>query len=554
MNELPTSSGLDDLVQAYPSATLRDAALDRIKQHEDDSDVKSKDAARMRALVDHSSYGAIYSQFVLDPSVREQLMHNQQFITDAVGYGINVSAWCNAQDSDPLRLELGQKGVIVEQKLLDQLDKSFTLLDEVTGQFRSEEFYQSLENYASEDDSEVSLGFSGGSEKRDYYFMSYLDEVVPQADDTLKEKITQELILQGVLSETGAYLPEDKLPEAARYIGETLEAHIAQPIDTLVSEGLLRELYSSWRETGNVVIPGQFGEQKTGHDFMSALISLVNDAPDLIERYDVGLFVNHDYYLQEFLTLGSHLIDLQENDITAPIFTEIGKSSRLKNVAEVEYFCRVEALLPTDVSAGNDGGCCIAVNPSSSGQTEEQGNAPLMGGDFFPFYQLDLATVIVGVYQRAVKSRAQKPLQRQAKRVGMALVHASIDLDGVPVQAINSLELSQQMNPLSREGLQSLTGYVIRCIDAVGTQAGFQGLAMGTHNYNTARNFIPGGVEMIQPDYKKEELLKLPDHVPDGKQVWYSEIYEPTGTSNQEWAWLRKPGSDLVLEGVEFKK
>ncbi|MFH1401036.1 MAG: hypothetical protein ABIH41_05960, partial [Nanoarchaeota archaeon] len=184
------------------------------------------------------------------------------------------------------------------------------------------------------------------------------------------------------------------------------------------------------------------------------------------------------------------------------------------------YTLRVEPKEPWNVTFGNDGGACIAVQAYHDGVTA----GPAAGS--VPYYLLDDATVIVGIYQH-VRERA--PV-----RVGFLVGFATTDQDGRPSMLYNSMELSENANPLSGEGLTRLTTHARDYLKAYAQAAGFRRVAMGTHNYNTATNHLPPEA-LVTPDYAREELEKLPDIIETG---FFSEVLDKGRSIKGDWAWL----------------
>ena len=78
--------------------------------------------------------------------------------------------------------------------------------------------------------------------------------------------------------------------------------------------------------------------------------------------------------------------------------------------------------------------------------------------------------------------------------------------------------------------------HTVEYLHKFGEAANFKRIAMGQHNYNTAKNYLPDEM-FIKPDYKKEELMKLPD-LPE--MLFYSEVLTSKGFSEvNSWSWLK---------------
>jgi hypothetical protein len=207
---------------------------------------------------------------------------------------------------------------------------------------------------------------------------------------------------------------------------------------------------------------------------------------------DEGNFPDINYDMRGILNLEHHIREYHH------VF-----SSKLKNVGSVKYSVQVERLHPEDVVFGNDGGCCLAIddNPES--------------GYYIPFYMLDKATMVFGIYQQAG--------DKKPKRVGMVLAFATVDVNNDPVLLCNSCELSGASNPLDTRGLNKLVNYINKYLHKFSNAAGFKRIAMGNHNFNTAKNFMEANL-LQEPDYAKEELMKLPDL--EDTPEFYSEVLD----------------------------
>ncbi|MBT3407216.1 hypothetical protein HN415_00885, partial [Candidatus Woesearchaeota archaeon] len=189
-------------------------------------------------------------------------------------------------------------------------------------------------------------------------------------------------------------------------------------------------------------------------------------------------------------------------------------SSKIKNKKIIEYFFKIESLEPTDITFGNDGGCCIAAKSDKS-------------ESHIPYYQLDYGTQIIGIYSKTKNSKA--------RRVGMALCFTTIDTENNPTLLINSLELSQKMNPLNDIQLNNLMNYFTEYIQNYTKAYGIKKIALGNHNYNTAKKFLNQN-QLIKPN-STDELMKLPDY-PEPR--FYSEVLNKNGYSSKgNWSYLK---------------
>ncbi|MBW2997119.1 hypothetical protein KY349_02125, partial [Candidatus Woesearchaeota archaeon] len=68
-----------------------------------------------------------------------------------------------------------------------------------------------------------------------------------------------------------------------------------------------------------------------------------------------------------------------------------------------------------------------------------------------------------------------------------------------------------------------LVNYINKYLHKFSNAAGFKRIAMGNHNFNTAKNFMEANL-LQEPDYAKEELMKLPDL--EDTPEFYSEVLD----------------------------
>lgn len=198
-------------------------------------------------------------------------------------------------------------------------------------------------------------------------------------------------------------------------------------------------------------------------------------------------------------------------------------SERVRHATTALYFCRVEHLPPEDVHFGNDAGCCIAIYPGD-----------LNKGTDVPFYQLDLATPIIGIYQQLPEKRP--------RRVGIILSFATMNRAAQAVLLQNSTELSQADNPLDKKELDRLVFHTTDYFAAFARTVGFRHSAIGIGDFNTGKNYLDSSY-ISEPDYTKDELVKLPDL--NGEEdielpEFYSQVFTKAGFSKKgHWAYLR---------------
>jgi len=192
-------------------------------------------------------------------------------------------------------------------------------------------------------------------------------------------------------------------------------------------------------------------------------------------------------------------------------------SSKYKNTSELRYFVKKEKLDPLNITWANDGGCCISV-----GDDEKN----LGGGKWMPVYLLDKGVSVFGVYSQKNKA--------DPKRVGMVLGFTTIDLDNNPVLLCNSYEFSEAYNPLGESGFNKVTSHLTDYLQEFARRAGFKRVAIGNHEHNTGINYMDKS-RLVTPNYKEDELLKLPDkNIPQG----FSEVLEDNRSMAGQWAYV----------------
>lgn len=478
---------IEDLIQQKTPEyllTLANAVIDRSL---DNGDLKQATADRMRTVLSHSTYGTAYARYVIDPRSKNDGEHNKLVSKMAEEHDINLDKWHSGLEDSGLHIKFKEdkSQSIYSHKVIDLL----RYYSREIGAYEQKLSYEDLEQEILE---EISTG-PKESMFHDFTGDSFL-MVAPDDDDVMADKMYSLEVQSGVFANN---IDKLKLTIHEELISGTYN------LEELIANGKLKEA-------------------------LAQVAYGVQDVQTNTKSWPVSL---QDSFLTVYEGINEHAQMLIKDFDATNFHTAI--SSNAKRISEAEYFCKVEPLPPEDVSFGNDGGCCIAV-----GRESIETN-----GDYVPFYQLDLATSIIGVYQRPIMSMSGNKMNAKPKRIGMVLTHAG-SLNGVPIQMVNSLELSSTMNPLTSDQLTKLTTHVLNYVDKVGIDSGFKGLAMGNHDYNTAINHIPQNMKSRRLD----TICKMPKVQPDGSQFWYSEVFDDCNTSNQDWGWIRKIGEKSILK------
>jgi hypothetical protein len=186
-------------------------------------------------------------------------------------------------------------------------------------------------------------------------------------------------------------------------------------------------------------------------------------------------------------------------------------SSKVKSVQQARYFIQKETLNPPDVTFGNNAGCCLGVY-----DVDDLGNA-----DALPVYQLHKAISIFGIYQQIG--------DRKAIRVGLILGFHSLSDEGSTAFLVNSVELSDTMNPLRKEQVGELMDHVRKYLWKYCDAANINDLAMSTHEYNTGYNHMKD-IKIFPSDDDTPSLTLMPTTKPAPQfysDVLWSGVAEP---------------------------
>ncbi|MBL7051654.1 MAG: hypothetical protein ISS01_01040 [Nanoarchaeota archaeon] len=542
-----------DLVQNYAEGEILDRSLEEILSLEREGTITKTNALRMETLVKYSSYGQVYAASILDPSLKDRLEHNVRFRKEAKEYGIDVDKWHEGiEDKEPLRLKLEKAARLERDKIYSYLKEAFEIIEEF-----KEKSSMSFEYYAEEfthvDYEELVETYYEGNYPQ--FLNSLFGYTLIEESEERYIEILEELETEIGLEQDSFFMSHDErkatidqiLPKLVESDKDKFEKDLELRIKERLERINLLVCYENWQERKEIEHEGKLDSllkslrnlvesSYSSNSFYKKVLNIFENGDSKAVLNDYSYVVVYDFDVMKIHNLISHISEIEDPNLI---------SSRVKKVAEVEYTCQVEELLPKDISFGNDGGCCIAANICNT-------RGDLGNSNYIPFYQLDDATIVIGIYQKAVLSRSKKELNRKKRRVGMLLVHAGINLENRAVQGVNSLELSSAMNPLSNKPLKELTNNCLRYVDQLGIESGFEGLVMGNHYYNTAINYLPTNLTLLSTlidQNNKGEIIKLPDYVAEGKQRWYSEIFDKHGNSREKTiVWIRKPGEENILE------
>lgn len=526
--------GVGDIAALKPYKTDQ-KTIDKALQKLEGLDISDSRKKKIGLVLKESRFNGVYCDYLLsdDPEVfRDSLEHNRHFAKDASTYGIDLKVLEEGVPCDGITIKLDQANAFSWEKLVNyanELAKQMRKMhDFIITELRNPRYdrilvpeedewtvdYASLDLHddtraAFEEAAEnvlASRGFKETAGKlKSISGQKWLGSDYPP--DNMHDRIEDELMDElELLMHSGVRKAALKFFEKdfRRQLGDVIRLYdkysrsgrlTSHDLDLLTEKGRHKERVE---EIKSRLIDGCITLRQVFDFFLE---------DKYLYALEESNFPDVEYGTEEIINLEAHIAEYEH------IFT-----SKLDNLGEVRYTIRPERLMPDDVTFGNDGGCCLAI-----GEEIYEPNTDV------PFYMLDKATIVFGIYQQAGK--------RKERRTGILLAFATLDTDNDPVLLCNSCELSEASNPLGTAGLNRLVTYVNDYIQRFSEAAGFKRVAMGNHNYNTAKNFMDSRLLKV-PDYSKEELMKLPDLEDTPK--FYSEVLDNSDRVSQKSSYSRK--------------
>ena len=526
--------GVEDIAALKPYKADR-RMIDKALQKLQGLDISETRKKKIGLVLQESRFNGVYCDYFLsdDPEAfRDSLEHNRHFTRDAAAYGIDLKVLERGVPCDGITIRLDQINAFSWEKLVNyanELAKQMKKMHDFIAEELREPRYDAL------------LFAEGSDWLVDYDSLQIHDDTraafEEAAENAIASKEFRETADKLRRISSKKWLGSDEPPEI---IHDKIEDELADDLELILHKAInkagRREFEKDFRKQlasviciyDNYVKKGRLtshdldlltdkGRHKERVDEIKA--RLIDGCITLRQIFDHFLedkyffaldeanFPDMEYDIRDILNLEEHIEEYEH------IFT-----SKLDNVSEVHYTIRPERLMPDDVIFGNDGGCCLAIDDEISGPNHD-----------IPFYMLDNATILFGIYQKAGK--------RKEKRVGIVLSFATVDIDNAPVLLCNSCELSEASNPLDTAGLNRLIAYANDYIQQFSQAAGFKRVAMGNHNYNTAKNFMDSRLLRV-PDYSKEELMKLPDL--ENTAEFYSEVLDNSKKNSQKSSFSKK--------------
>ncbi len=518
--------------------------------------------SKIKNIIQNSRFNGIYSDFFLaeDPQAfRNSLAENIQLEQEAKDLGINLRIIEEGIPDQKIELKIDYKNKesIAPEKItnyIQQLDRFYSqIVENMTLNFQQALPSLLTEHHIPENgiyNPHWTKVDQSEEDNEDDYSQTELEEYSPRENyDPIDEKEIElyhpidknygdpelENFTQGLRhicsKEDGcfSYLTEKIYQMIDSKNSFVLENLLSDSFQQFYSEKLSSiELFSLLKDTSSTTLVEKYFAEKKENQ----LLELTRKAIGYINKVILDAKFESDQILPaEFEILERHLVGT--NDSEDLVIASV--SSKLKKATNINYFVKLEPLLPEDVTFGNDGGCCQAITTQSLGI-----------GDNIPFYQLDKGTLVFGVYQQFKN--------KNPNRVGMILSFVTKDQNNNPVLLCNSHELSSADNPLPEEDMHRLINHTLQYLKNFCTSAGFKRLAIGNHQYNTCKNFIDND-SLEQPE--KDTLQKLPTF----KKTVDFNLLEEHFISREEY--LQKPEhyqkmiqlvarESLILESTNF--
>ena len=503
--------GISKILMFSPSLIHSAAPQERLEEalrHLDRKSLSNDKKSNLRTMLRGSRFQGVYVEYFLaeDPfEFRKKLPENQAFLTQAQHLGLDIDVLTSGILDSGIELTLNPKDPTREM-MSEFSQKTIVIYTNALARHLTQEldFFQTYLPQVQE------LYFRKGEKE----FRNKSDRWIKQQYLTAKE---QEIYRGKELGE-----PWTPLFQLIRERVRTQAGYRAQTIIESEKPAILEDfaqLFTIYQEKGQISAAAihecgfDLSQRRSVRKLHEILGKTANNLRNFGDKYSDEFIESHTFPSKDFINfVQDHLWTYK-----TPIIT-----SRVKNHTKAHYFVKLESLAPEDIDIGNDAGCCIAIYADDLGK-----------GQDIPFYQLDLATPIFGIYQ---KLNGKNP-----DRVGMILSFATLNRSSHPVLLQNSTELSQAQNPLAPGELDRLVMHTTRYFDRFSKAAGFKRSAIGTGDFNTGKNYLNPNWYAI-PDYSKDELVKLPD---GGERdfeppEFYSQVFTKAGFSKKgHWGYLR---------------
>ena len=190
-------------------------------------------------------------------------------------------------------------------------------------------------------------------------------------------------------------------------------------------------------------------------------------------------------YTQETL---DHIAEIVESiKLLETELTDVGDMlvpKQVRNKKELTYQMTEMPKNPLDITFGNQSGCCIFVSDDPK---------KMQNGAFIPLY---LSNDSVRLFQ------IQRVRQNTNSRIGFVMTYDTENENGDLILAVNSLELSQKGIAGGKPTLDGLTNYAEDWLIGYAREAGYHGVVMGNHSYNTSVNHSSRIGNLVQEKLK----------------------------------------------------
>ena len=178
---------------------------------------------------------------------------------------------------------------------------------------------------------------------------------------------------------------------------------------------------------------------------------------------------------------------------------------QVRNKKQLTYKMSEMSKNPLDITFGNQSGCCIFVSDEPD---------KMQNGGFIPIY---LSSNYIRLFE------IERVRQNSNSRMGFVMTYDTITEDGDRIFTVNSLELSQKGIAGGKKTLDELTNYVEKWLIGYAKEAGYAGVVMGNHSYNTSVNHSSRSSDVVQ------EKLTF-----EGSDLFYSDIFHKNRNNKLE--------------------